>query len=404
MEEGIAAMVTKGGAESLSNRSSSHILRWELPFLYGHLPTAMDGLEKEIRLIQQAQQPDGGWRFRAGDPQHASLGKIGDGVSGLASHHAWMLMRYARITGDAPARAAGERALRWIERFQVPRGASVWECPIYEPDILAADWNLAACLEGYQATGDRRWLHDAVYWAETGLPFIYLWSRPDRPAMLGASIATYGTTFYTHSWLETPVQWEGLIYGYNLLHLADALQKTDSGKTDSPLPLSLWLAPNDWRRISDLVFASGLHQQVKEGPRKGTYPDSITDFVRPNPFFINPENLMVHLFTREGHDPDIKTVPVTTPQGALRVSSGARLTAEASPGAVRVRVRYFPGSNSHLLLTGPSPKAVRVDGKTLPRQETPIGKEMGWSIDARKKATYLSVPHTETEAVVDLQY
>lgn len=410
MEEGITAMVTKGGAGSLSSRASSHILRWELPFFYGYLPEAMDKLEKEIRQIQQAQQPDGGWRFRAGDPQRASLGKAGDGVCGLASHHAWMLMRYARITGDAAALSSGERALRWIERFRVPRGASIWECPIYEPDILAADWNLAACLEGYQATGNRRWLHDAIYWAETGLPFIYLWSRPDRPAMLGASIATYGTTFYTHSWLETPVQWEGLIYGYNLLHLADALQKADPrnlgnpGHTDSPLSLSVGMSPHEWRRVSDLVFVSGLHQQVAAGSNKGTYPDSITDFIRPNPVFINPENLMVHLLTREGHDPDIKTVQTHTPQGELRISSEAQITAENLGSILRLHVRYFPGSNSQLLIVGPAPKAVFAEGRALVPQTIPLQKDVGWSRDERKKATYLSIPHRAAETVVDLQF
>lgn len=410
MEEGIAAMVASGGAGSLSNRASSHILRWELPFFYGYLPASMDELEKEIRQIQQAQQPDGGWRFRADDPQRRSLGKAGDGVCGLASHHAWMLMRYARITGDAAALSAGERALGWIERFRVPRGASIWECPIYEPDILAADWNLAACLEGYQATGNRRWLHDAVYWAETGLPFIYLWSRPDRPAMLGASIATYGTTFYTHSWLETPVQWEGLIYGYNLLHLADALQKANPGNpgnlghTDSPLPLSMGMSPREWRGVSDLVFVSGLHQQVAAGPNKGTYPDSITDFVRPNPVFINPENLMVHLLTRAGHDPDIKTVQAQTLQGSLRISSEAQITTEKLGAGVRLHVRYFAGSNSQLLIVGPSPKAVLIDGNALVQQAAPLQKDVGWSRDDRKRTAYLSIPHRAAETVVDLQF
>lgn len=404
MNEGIAAIQAKGGPGSLFNRASSHIMRWELPFFYGYLPQGMDELEKEIRQIQQAQQPDGGWRFRAGDPQRASLGKAGDGVCGLASHHAWMLLRYARITDDPSARAAGERALLWIERFRVPRGASVWECPIYEPDILAADWNLAACLEGYQATGNKRWLHDAVYWAETGLPFIYLWSRPDCPAMQGASIATFGSTFYTHTWLATPVQWEGLIYGYNLLHLANALEKADGEPATSPLPLSLAMTPGEWRRLADLVFVSGLHQQVAEGPNKGTYPDSITDFVRPNPVFINPENLMVHLLTREGHDPDIKTVQIPTSGGTLRVSSEAQITGLASGRNVRLRVRYFTGSNSQLLVIGPSPKVVLVEGKPLTKQTAPLQKETGWSRDERKKSTYLSIPHPMAETSVELQF
>src|SRR5204863_491502 len=76
--------------------------------------------------------------------------------------------------------------------------------------------------DGYRATGDTRWLHDAVYWAETGVPFIYLCSLPDKPMMLGATIPVFGSTFYTPSWLGMPVPWCGLLYAYHVFHLRAA--------------------------------------------------------------------------------------------------------------------------------------------------------------------------------------
>ncbi len=39
---------------------------------------------------------------------------------------------------------------------------------MYEPDILPAGWVVAAYLEAFWATENPRWLHNAVYWAETG--------------------------------------------------------------------------------------------------------------------------------------------------------------------------------------------------------------------------------------------
>jgi len=67
----------------------------------------------------------------------------------------------------------------------------------YTPDISAMD----------PATGDRRWLDRAIYWARTGLPFLFAYNRADTPGMRYASIPVFGTTFYTHSWLGVPVQW-----------------------------------------------------------------------------------------------------------------------------------------------------------------------------------------------------
>ena len=408
-EAGTQAMLEQNGPGALVSREGSHILRWELPFLYGYLPEAFAALEQEIEGILAAQQPDGGWRFGPRDPIKATLGTHGDSVSGVNSHHAWMLLRYARVTGDIVAREAGLKALRFIERFRIPRGASIWECPIYEPDILASAWLLSACLEGWQATGETRWLHDAVYWAESATPFIYLWTVPERPAMLGASIPIFGTTFYTHSWLATPVQWEGLTLAFHLRRLAEELERAgarpDAG--GSPLPVVLDFASQDWKRLAELLTVSGLHQQIASGERIGTYPDSITDFVRPNPVYLHPENLLANLFSEKGVVPDIQTAR----RGGIIISAvGAIKFLEASESSVRFR--YTAAGNSHIssgsgsdgvLIRAPHPRRVLVDGQPLARSAAPLKREPGWFWDESRRRLYLNVPQkTDTPSIIDI--
>jgi hypothetical protein len=275
-------MLKDGGAGLFVSTANCHIMRWEFPFHYGYLPEALTALEGIIRNLIASQQPDGSWRFEPANEKQATLGRKGDAVLGTMAHNAAMLLRYARITGDAEALQAGEKALRLMEQFRIPRGGQTWECPMYEPDILPAAWAVAAYLEAFWATGNLRWLHDAVYWAETGVPFVYLWQLPDRPMMLGATIPVFGSTFYTHSWLGMPVQWCGLVYAYQIQRLAKTLERHRPKANGSPLSLSLNFTPKDWKRLAELITVSAQYQQFDEGELKGTYPDSITDFIRRN--------------------------------------------------------------------------------------------------------------------------
>lgn len=347
--EAVAALTPAQYAQ----RGACHLMRFELPFLAGKLPEAFGALKSELNGICESQSLDGGWRFGAKDgPQH-TLGQAGDSVSGISSHAAWMLLRWARISGDLEALRAGERALGFIARFELPRGASLWECPIYEPDVLAAVWLLAANLEGWAATNNPRWLREALRWAETAVPFVYLWGRTERPAQLGACIATLGTTFYTLSWLGRPVQWEGLILAWHLGRLAEALERASVASG------TLNFSPSDWRRLSELLLSSGLHQQVANG----TYPDSITDFKDPQPVFINPENIFALLLAKQGKAPEIQTV---TWRG-LRVSS----LAHSESAGEKLRLRFFPGETTHFMVSGPE-AALKSEGKRIEMQ--PVGK------------------------------
>jgi len=394
----------RDGPSSLTSQANCHIMQWELPFLCGHLPEAMAGLDGFIQQLIKSQAPEGGWRYEPGNAEQAKLGRAGDSVLGTCANKAATLLRYARITGDAAALEAGEKALRFMERFRVPRGGQTWECPMYEPDILAAAYGVRACHDAYRVTGDARWLHNAVYWAETGVPFIYLWSLPERPMMLGATIPVFGSTFYTHSWLGVPVQWCGLVYAYHVFHLAEELERRPLARTDSPLPLALNFSSADWKRVVELVAVSGMYQQFADGERIGAYPDSITKFEQRHPAFLNPEDILVNVLALQGHDPDVKTVRARNERGQIVISSAARINnVQATAAGVRFHLDFFAGELSHSLLKGVQAKEVVVDGKALPPSPGPLGRERGWWWDEPHQWLYLSIPHERAMARVEIQ-
>jgi hypothetical protein len=394
VELAVTNMLRDGGVGQFTSQAACHIMQWEFPFLYGHLAEAMPAIDSHVRGIIRSQRADGGWGFQPGNEQQKDLGAAGDSVLGICAHRAMTLLRHARITGDTNSLAAGERALRFMEQFRVPRGSQVWECPLYEPDILAAGYAIRAYHDAWRVTGNPRWLHNAVYWAETGVPFIYLWGQTDKPMMLGATIPVFGSTFYTHTWLAVPVQWCGLVYAYHVFHLAEDLARAPLPPNDSPLPLALNFKPADWRRIVELITVSGLYQQYADGPRIGSYPDSISRFEQRNPAFLNPEDILVNVLVLNGVNPDVKTARVKTSQGQTVVSSGANiLNPRAVAANVRFDLQFFAGEPSHTLVAGVKPREVFVKGRPLPRLDAPPRRHPGWWWDDKTQRAYLVVPH-----------
>lgn len=396
-------MLRDGGAGLFTSQAACHIMQWQFPFFYGHLPEAMAGLPAQIEALIRSQQADGGWRQPPGQRERADLGQAGDSVLGTCAHHAMTLLRYARLTGDPGALAAGEKALRFMERFRVPRGGQTWECPMYEPDILPAGYAVGACLDAWRITGHPRWLHAAVYWAEAGVPFIYLWTLPDKPMMLGATIPVFGSTFFTHTWLAVPVQWCGLVYAWHVFHLAEELQRVSLPQTDSPLPLALGFAAADGRRLVEHITVSGLYQQYAEGERIGAYPDSISGFEQRNPAFLNPEDILVNVLALRGHNPDVKTARLTAGKGEVVISSGAEVrNARTTEGGVRFDLEFYAGEPSHSLVAGFKPGQVRVNDQPLPKSEQPVKRDPGWWWDEKFRRAYLTVAHPQSTVRVEL--
>jgi len=379
--------ITEDGEAGLASGANCHIMRWEFPFYWGHLAGALAGAQAQVYGTMAAQKRDGSWRFEP-DEKRRNLGKFGDAEIGICARPALDLLRYARITGDPKCLAAGLKALAFVERFSIPRGAQSWECPLYEPDILAAGYIVPAYVEAYRLTGDMRLLARASYWAKTGLPFLYAWNRPDTPGMLFASIPVFGTTFYTHSWLGVPVQWNGLVYAYGLQHLAPY---------DASLP---------WRHIAEGITVSGTWQQIEEeGKLKGTYCDGWYEHMTDKRgAWINPEDIMVNLFALMGFDPDVSTALLPDPiaeRGAkprVHISSGARVRkARIERRGVSFELGYFAGETSHTLVSGVNkPTSVEANGKPLTLADLASADE-GWQYVAERNWLILKVKHVGPE-------
>ena len=127
------AVLEESGPEGLASPANCHILRWEFPFYYGYVMEGMEGARRQAEAAMAAQEKDGSWRFEPANLQQEPLGRAGDAVLGTCARNALLLLKFARISGDDDAAAAGLRALRAMEPFSVPRGAQAWECPLYAP-------------------------------------------------------------------------------------------------------------------------------------------------------------------------------------------------------------------------------------------------------------------------------
>ena len=341
------------GDRGLVSEAGCHILKWELPFYYGRLMPSIDRLKAQIQDSMARQSEDGSWGFHPTTDRTRTLGQEGETVVGTEALNTYKLLKYARITNDQQALDAGLNALAFMEQFIVPRGAQGWECPIQEPDILAAAYAVGASVEAYLITQEEAFLEQASYWAKTGLPFLYFWYLPDRPAMQFASIPVFGTTFHTHSWFGVPVQWCGLVYAYFLQHLAP--------HTD---PF--------WQQIAEGILASAMRQQWTEGELKGTYPDGFYNYCsdRRGPH-LNPEDILVNMFALRDLDPDISTGVIHYRDLRLHVSSGARVEeiSTTENEDLHFRLRYVQFETSYSLIAGlPSPPhSLRVrDGEPIP--------------------------------------
>jgi len=103
------------------------------------------------------------------------LGIPGERKLGTTSDVAAIVLTYARITGDRAMISAGIKTLNSMEVFKVPRAGQTWEVLVRTPEIFSDAEAVYAYVLGYQITGNLTYLAEADYWAEAGLPFVYMW-------------------------------------------------------------------------------------------------------------------------------------------------------------------------------------------------------------------------------------
>ncbi len=300
----------------------AHIRNESLFFVTGRAEMWRQIHQQQAESLLAQQRPDGSYRY-AGPFQR---GHWEDTASGVCARPALVLLEHAWATGDSAALEGGLKTLRYMKRFRTPRGAQVWEVPLHTPDVLASGYAVWANVRAYELTGDRQYLDEARRWALTGVPFVYQWEK--YPIMLYATPPVYGATnWQSPCWIGLPVQWCGLVYAYGLGLLA-------------PYDETL-----DWRRLARGILISGEQQQVPDGPKAGTLPDSIhLPTQERRAWFINPCALVSVRMLLDGQLDHI----------AVATGDGHRV---ASPFPVEIRggkahVRAKAGLTYQLLIDG----------------------------------------------------
>ena len=385
--------IQEAGPGGLSSTDLCHILKWEAPFYFGEVEAGLNRL-KEIARRWIETQEDGSWRFYPITDRAKTLGNDGDTVLGTCASTAQMLLKHARVTGDAESLEAGLKGLTFMENFKVPRGAQAWECPLYAPDLLAAAHAVGAYVEAYEVTREKRHLEKAEQWAKAGLPFLYHWHLPDRPGMRFGSIPVFGATFYTHPWFGVPVQWNGLVYAYALQHFARHTSQNQS---------------EFWSKIAEGITISAMYQQWTEGDLKGTYPDGLyglcTEGRGPH---INPEDIMVNLYALRGFDPDISTEICRVGSNRIHVSAGAKIDGLDYDDSDRLMftLRYVQNETSYCIIAGygsrfgktkssanQGPAVIRTGNGELPLVDNLSSTESGWLYREEKDTIFIKYKH-----------
>ncbi len=346
--------------------------RVELGFFLGHTPEALKALQGFAESMLRNRE-DGLWVWRPGDREHRTLGVPGSHTLGQAAFPSLIALRAARYTGNADLAARALEAMRQMEQYEVPRGASMWECPQYQPDLLAAALAIKAYCEAYRLTGDAGHLAQARYWAWTGLPFLYTWELPSRPTMLYNSIGVIGSTYFTHSWLGRPVVWMGLDYAYALQDLAEF---------DRSFP---------WLTIAQGITNSAMWQQYTDGPNTGLYPDSWElSENHPNPSSLNPVLLLLNEYRLRGKSMDIRSARIGGEGGTVFISSGADILEPRMRSDLTFRLRGIPNLATYTVIAPVAePQTVAGAGERAGDSAALDAADRGWLYDAELRAVVL---------------
>ena len=329
----------------------------------GDTDTAIGGVLIAGRGAADAQPEGARYAFHPDAPRRA-LGPDGGIAVGIAAAPTENLLNLALRTGDRRTLEAGLRGLAFMDQFDVPRASQVWECPLHSPDILASGQACRAYLAGYRLTGDAAYLRKAVFWARTGLPFVYAWRAPELPKMMSyATIPIFGATFYTGSWFGVPVQWNGLDYANACIELA---------RYDRSFP---------WRAIGEGITISGINQQSTRPTDYGTYTDNWNMVTNTECVgcMLAPGAIMANVLRLMGVGWQSGVDGIATPTGWIAVNGPGVVSAVAMHGdALTAQARYFAGQTGRIaILPISKPSAVTVDGKQLTESSRAASSQPG---------------------------
>ena len=281
-----------------------------------------------------------------------------DHANGLSAQVLNKALESAMFAGDRALIGDAVAKLRQMQRSYangVPRGAQTWEVPLHTPDILASAHLVRAYTMGYQVTGDREFLEEAVYWAWTGLPFLYLINPVGTEDLPYGCVTVFGATAWKWPvWIGRPVQWCGLVY-------ADALYR-----------LMPYDASGPWKHIADGITATGIRYSWPAGDgdaeRQGLLPDGweVLGLHRVDPP-INPGTVQANAVNLYGKGPLYECRVLHTDQDRIIVHAPGRIVPAASPSdRLKLKVQAWPQEHYFVLMNGFSTAPeVRVNGHLL---------------------------------------
>jgi len=239
----------------------SHVRPPAAPFLFGDVAALLRQRQRGAMAQLKRFEQNGTLPYRHvdGKPDFSST-HFANHANGYAASHVSRILAAAFLTGN---RKLAEDAVALLDKQTrlyantVPRGAQTWELALHTPDILAAGHMVACYVTGYRLTGRRDLLEQAIHWAWTGVPFVYLDRSTGGEVGDYATIPVLGATQWRAPlWIGLPVQWCGRVY-------ASALEALAPLDPDGP-----------WDRIARGITASAL-QQTWQPPdkRQGLLPD-----------------------------------------------------------------------------------------------------------------------------------
>lgn len=340
------------GPRNFYHSSVGHIRTPVAPLVFGSVGPAVEAARQSARGALASFDDQGRVLYKkAPDRPDFGRGHFAPDANGLTATVLVTALEGAAFSGDRALQARALELLRKLDSFYgtVPRGAQTWEIPLHTPDILASAYLVRAYVNGYELTGDRHFLEQAVHWAWTGVPFVYLVNPTDQPIGPYATIAVLGATHWkAPNWMGLPVQWCGLVY-------ADALYRLDTHDQSGP-----------WRQLADGITISGIQQTypLPDAERGGLLPDSFVLLAQHRaPADINPGTVgapAVRMYTGNSlYDFRALREPGLSVHAPGRIQPGP-----CEARVARFTVRGWPGDPYFVLVNGlPEPPRVKVNGE-----------------------------------------
>jgi len=409
LQKGIAGEVGKDASELfdyvVEKREGKQNLGGVMPYYFGPARELVRGTSTWIQGLVEEQRPDGSYPYVPREERNLLLGKPGDSSSGYTAEKLQNVWRYAAQTGDERAIEAGLKGLEYLDRQMRPEGAQTWELQLHVPDILASANVIPCYLRAYEITREERFLQEAVKWAYRGMPFVYLWSPPERPVMRYGTIPVFGGSWYKGGWFGKIVQWNGLRYATALMALAEYDDSLDWGKVAKGIVDS---AIGQQRPLSREGYK--FADYVPDCGHIGMYPDAYSAVKGTDEYHwcLSGEQILSTLYEVMGEDPSSKLEVIWDEDGErwVSVSSVAYVEEPVLSGdMLEMNLRMRPGLAHYVVIRRVGkPVKVTVDGKELKENEDPDATEGGFTYGESAQAVAIRVVQESEKTSLKVEF